>query len=235
MSEAPNNGGNEGGAPTASQIGAGVTPDTGADSAALQGAAPADDATDDVGRIAAKEKRAGKRAGQSEVLEALGFDNLEAATQWVGEYRSIEQEMESEAERANKARERAEAERETYRTRYETTERRYALRDALRDAGVPGDRLNDALALANLEDISLDKKTGEVSGVEEVVEALITPRPWLLETEQQAQRVSAPQTRTTTAQRPTDEQQSSGDVNTDMGRGMLDWLTHPVEQEQAWP
>lgn len=247
MTEAPNNGGSgevQGTGtrpPTASQLGAGANnaPATGADSAALQGANPGgpDDTDAESRRIAAKEKREGIKKGTADALEALGFDSLEAAQSWVSEYRTIEQEMESEADREKSRADKAEGERDDYRSRYETTERRYALRDALRDAGVPGDRLSDALALANLDDISLDRKTGEVSGVSEVVETLLQPRPWLLETNEQAQRVSAPATHTTTAPRRQDGSgQGSGDPETDMGRAALDWLIAPTDQgSNTWP
>lgn len=235
MTETPNEGQET---PTTGQIGTGVgQPATGAESAAQQGADPGDNDAE-IRRIAAKEKRSGKQAGMAEALEALGFEDLESATQWVGEYRTIEQEMETEADREKARAERLEQERNTLRERYLNTERRYALRDAFRDAGVPSDRLDDALALAKLDEITVDQKTGEISGVSEVADSTLENRQWLLSGDdgEARQRVSAPATHATGEQRPDpDTPQSSGDTRTDMGRSMLGWLLDPVEDEQTWP
>ncbi len=147
----------------------------------------------DLNKIAANEKREGRTSFESEILERTGAESIDDVFTAYTEYQGIQEAVTTEADRANSRAERLETRAKTAEERYTNTLREFALRDSLRDRGVPSDRLNDALALAQRDTLEIGKD-GSVAGVEEAVEALLEPRPWLLEGEQQRQRVNAPQT-----------------------------------------
>lgn len=127
----------------------------------------------DLQRIAAKEKREGKKAGQRAVLQALGFESLEdaqAALKGAGKPKAkktddADDDRATERETAAEARERKAAERE----------RRADLRGALRDHGVSRGDLDDALALL---DRAVDTEYDE-DDLEDAVDELKGRRPGL--------------------------------------------------------
>lgn len=127
-------------------------------------------------RIAAKEKREGKKAGQRATLVALGFESIEEAQEALkgakkpakkktGTEDDGDDDRATERETAAEARERKAADKE----------RRADLRGALRDAGVPRDDLDDAMALL---DRAVDTEYDD-DDLEDAVEELKGRRPAL--------------------------------------------------------
>jgi hypothetical protein len=177
-----------------------------------------------VTKIAANEKREGKKARDSELLQQTGYESVEDMLKAATEYRNFQEQQKTEADKAAEKAERAEAARQAAEERYTTTLQTYALRDALRDRGVPSDRLDDALALAKRGKLEVDED-GNITGVGDVVEELLEPRPWLLEAQQETRpaRLSPEATR----------QPVPIDVNSkeNMGRGFLGWLTEPIPDD----
>ncbi len=174
----------------------------------------------DLNKIAANEKREGRTSYESEILERTGAESIDDVFTAYTEYQGIQEAVTTEADRANTKAERMEARATAAEERYTNTLREYALRDSLRDAGINPERLKGAMRLAETSALQVDKD-GNVSGIEDVVDAVKTEAPEFF-AEQPRPRVNAPQTTGTGVQRPT------GDPNQDMGRGFLGWLTEPV-------
>jgi hypothetical protein len=125
-------------------------------------------------RIAATEKKQGKRSGQTAVLKALGFDTLDDAKAAIarlpkGKTEDDKPTGDDEATRRAEQRELEAAERER---KSALKERRADLRGILRDHGVSRDDLDDAQAMLDrLVDDDYDE-----DDLEDAVETLKTKR-----------------------------------------------------------
>lgn len=141
----------------------------------------------DLKKIAANEKREGRNS----VLAELGVDDLDGLRQIVTDYRAAEEEAQSDLDRLEKERETL---REQVKAANKLADDRLIgaeLRSALMGAGVPSDRLKDALALTDRSALAVEKD-GTVSGLEDAVQATLEPRPWLADNaEPQAPRRAA--------------------------------------------
>lgn len=136
----------------------------------------------DLNKIAANEKR----DGISSVLSRLGVETLEEAEQIVTTYNEAQAEAESDLEKLEREnttlKEREKAALKLADDRLIGAE----LRTALMGAGVPSDRLNDALALTDRSMLSVEQD-GSVTGLDDAVKATLEPRSWLTEAQQQEQ------------------------------------------------
>lgn len=188
---------------------------------------------DDLKKIAANEKREGKKSAQTEILERAqqyGAESLDDVFSILETHSLIQSEMETDADKAEKARVKAEERATAAEERYTNTLREYALRDALRDSGINPERLRSAMRLADLSALEVDKEDN-VSGIEDVVEAVQKEAPEFFG-EQARPRVSAPQTNGTGVSRPN----TNEDPKTAFGQSFLGWLTEPVpEEKNSWP
>lgn len=145
----------------------------------LDDADPAETADERVARIAAREKSQGKRAGQRELLEALGFTDQAAATKFIADQRAAVLAAETDADRRGRElddRERASQVRET-----SASDREFSadVRVALIDRGCARADLDDAqVLLARGIDRAL---TGAelTAAVDEAADALKVRRPGL--------------------------------------------------------
>lgn len=157
----------------------------------------------DLKKIAANEKREGRNS----VLAELGVDDLDGLKQIVTDYRAAEEEAQSDLDRLEKERE---ALKEQVKAANKLADDRLIgaeLRSALMGAGVPSDRLKDALALTDRSALTVEKD-GTVSGLEDAVQATLEPRPWLAEvSEPQAPRRAADVSQRTTQNGSQDPQQ----------------------------
>lgn len=137
----------------------------------------------DLQRIAAREKREGKKAGQTALLKKLGFESLEdledALTADRPAPKDDDQDDKGNGPKPDDEAARRAKRRELDAEKRERTaaikERRADLRGALRDAGVSRDDLDDAFAML---DRTVDDEY-EDDDVEEAVEALQERRPAL--------------------------------------------------------
>lgn len=156
----------------------------------------------DLKKIAANEKREGKNSAFSEILEKTGLESLDDLYAVAEAHRTMQAEMETEADRATKRAEKAEAAAQQAQQRYTTTLKEFAARDALRDAGVQPDYLKSAMRVGDLGRLEVDKD-GNVTGLEEFVEGVRQDAaPFFGSGEAQRPRVNAPQTTATTVNRP---------------------------------
>lgn len=154
-----------------------------------EGAAPELKHSDaDVDKYKGDARREARQAAINELLGkaegAASIDDLVAAWE---EKRTVEEATKSDLAKL-------EEERDKYKTQAEAAaalanDRLVGaeLRTALAAAGVPSDRLADALALVDKSSLEVDDK-GTVTGLEGAVKGLLEPRPWLKEEVQQQQR-----------------------------------------------
>jgi hypothetical protein len=157
-----------------------VTPD-GTDAQGSQDS-PAFD-QESVKKIAANEKREGKKAREAELLKATGYETVDDLMAAATEYRALQEATETEADKANKRAETYEARFREANARYEGTLRTYAFRDALRDSGINAERIPAALRLADLDKLEIDE-SGAVSGIEDAVNAVREASPeWFADTQ----------------------------------------------------
>lgn len=108
----------------------------------------------DLQRIAAEEKRQGKRSGERGVLEALGVDNVDAAKELIAAAKKQREAEESEAQRAKREAEEARQTADRERAEAAAERRQSSLERALVRQGVNDDDLDDAVLLL---DRGLDK------------------------------------------------------------------------------
>lgn len=173
----------------------------------------------DLKKIAANEKREGKNSAISELLERTGAESIDDVLSAYEEYQGIQEAVTTEADRANERAERLEKRAKSAEERYTNTLREFALRDSLRDAGINPERLKGAMRLADTSALEVDKD-GNVSGLDEVVEAVREEAPEFFGS-QERQRISAPQTNGTGVPRPAPHAE---DVNGVYGRNLLNLL-----------
>lgn len=199
----------------------------------------------DLKKIAANEKREGKKSAHSEIVERAqqyGVESLDDVFSILEAHQLTQAEMETEADKAARRAEKAEAAAQTANERYTNTLREFALRDALRDSGINPERLrapengtSPAMRLANLSALEVDQ-SGNVSGIEEVIEAMKKDAPeWF--GEQGRPRVNAPQTSGTGVQRIEGAGSAGDDPKARMGQSLFGWLTDPIPEEErnTWP
>lgn len=153
----------------------------------------------DLKKIAANEKREGKSAAEKAILERAGVESLDDIFSIVEAQKLVEAEMETAADKAEKAKTKAEERATAAEERYTNTLREFALRDSFRDAGINPERLKGAMRLADTSALEVDKD-GNVSGLEEVIEAVKTEAPEFFQ--ETRSRVNAPQTNGTGISRP---------------------------------
>lgn len=184
----------------------------------------------DLKKIAANEKREGKKAAEAAFLERAnqyGVESTDDVFSILESYHMTEQEMETAADKAEKAKAKAEAKAQAAEDRYTNTLREYALRDALRDSGINPERLRGAMRLADMSTLDVDRE-GNVGGLDEVVAAVKEEAPEFFG-DGSRPRVSAPDAGS--------NQRSSGtgNVQEDMGRSLLGWLTEPTPDRGTFP
>lgn len=189
----------------------------------------------DVSKIAANEKREGKKSAHSEILERTGLESLDDVFSIVEAHQLTQAEMETAADREERAKKKAEGERDSWREQYYNTHREFALRDALRDAGINSERLAFVMRGADLTALEVDKD-GNVSGLEGVVEAAQKEAPEFFG-DQPRPRVNAPQTSGTSVEQT---QVANDDPKVRMGQSLLGWLTDPIPEDEknqqgTWP
>lgn len=156
----------------------------------------------DLNKIAANEKREGRTSAINELLEKTGAESIDDVLAAYSEYQGIQEAVTTEADRERTRAEKAEAKAKTAEERYTNTLREFALRDALRDAGINPERLKGAMRLAEMSALEVDKE-GNVSGLDEVVEAVKEDSPeWFGEGQGGRTRFDAPQTTGIGTQRP---------------------------------
>lgn len=124
----------------------------------------------DLQRIAAREKRSGKKAGRNALVKQLGFeseDDLAEALKNAPKAKKDDDDDQGDDE-ARRAREKREQERQEERARQRAKERKLDLRGALRDAGVSradldaGEALLDRIVDSDYDDDDLE------DGIEEL-------------------------------------------------------------------
>lgn len=169
---------------------------------------------EDVNKIAGNRAKEARQAAINDLLEKTGAESIDDVLSAYEEYQGIQEAVTTEADRANQRAEKLEARAKTAEERYTNTLREFALRDSLRDSGINPERLKGALRLADMSSLEVDSE-GNVSGLEEVVEAVRTESPeWFGE---QKTRVNAPQTNGTGIQRP-------GTNGQDPDKAHAEWL-----------
>ena len=179
----------------------------------------------DLKKIAANEKREGKNSAISELLEKArevnpDIESIDDVLAGYSEYAGIQEAVTTEADRANERAERLEKRAKSAEERYTNTLREFALRDSLRDAGINPERLKGAMRLADTSALEVDRE-GNVSGLEEVVEAVREEAPEFFGSTER-QRVSAPQTNGTGVSTPANQ--------TDAQTSYANWLAGILEQ-----
>jgi hypothetical protein len=147
-----------------------------------------------VKKIAANEKREGKRARESELLQATGYESIDDLMTAATEYRALQEATASEADKANERAEKYEARFKEANARYTQTLKEFSLRDALRDADINPERMKLALKVADVNSLEV-ADDGSVSGVEGVVEQIQTDSPeWFTNSQQEPRRtITSPQ------------------------------------------
>lgn len=136
----------------------------------------------DLKKIAATEKRQGKRAGQREVLEALGVEDVDAAKKIIDAAREQQRKDETEAERKTREAEESRSTSERERAEAREEKRTAALERALVRRGVADEDLDDAVTI-------LGKKLAadaDAEAIAEEADALKTRRPELFGAEEAA-------------------------------------------------
>jgi hypothetical protein len=103
------------------------------------------------------------------------YDAMREAAQGFAQQREAEM---TKLQKAEQAQTKLQGELESARKTIAEIRQEYALRDALRDRGVTSETMADALRLADIDSLDVDDK-GNITGVEEVVNSLLEPRPWL--------------------------------------------------------
>jgi hypothetical protein len=151
-------------------------------------------------RIGTREKKQGRTARDSELLETTGAESIDDILSAYQEYQGIQEAVTTEADRANERAERLEKRAKSAEERYTNTLREFALRDSLRDANINPERLKGAMRLADMSALQVDKD-GNVSGLEEVIEAVKEEAPEFFQSQDRL-RVNAPQTTGTGVSRP---------------------------------
>ena len=180
----------------------------------------------DLKKIAANEKREGKNSAISELLEKArevnpDIESIDDVLAGYSEYAGIQEAVTTEADRANERAERLEKRAKTAEERYTNTLREFALRDSLRDAGINPERLKGAMRLADTSALEVDKE-GNVSGLDEVVEAVREEAPEFFGEGLPKPRVNAPQTNGTGVSTPANQ--------TDPQTSYANWLAGILEQ-----
>ena len=138
---------------------------------------------EDVNKIVGSRAKEARQAAINDLLEKTGAESIDDVLAAYTEYSEIQEAVTTEADRAEKAREKAEAKAKQAEERYTSTLREYALRDALRDSGINPGRIPQALKIADSQALEIDAD-GNVSGVEDVVEAVKEASPeWFGTTE----------------------------------------------------
>lgn len=140
----------------------------------------------DLNKYKGTARKEGRQALANDLLSraqgAQSVDDL--VTAWE-EKRTIEEATKGETEREREARIAVEQERDEYRALADTRLVDSELRLAFLNAGVPPDRVADAVALVARSSISVDGDS--VAGLEDAVKATLEPRSWLTETQQEVQ------------------------------------------------
>ena len=174
----------------------------------------------DVNKIAGERAKEAEQRAIGRLLQDTGYesaDDLKAAALEQAQRRESEETAADKAEKAKaKAEERATAAEE----RYTNTLREFALRESLRDAGINPERLKGAMRLAETSALEVDKE-GNVSGLDEVVEAVREEAPEFFGP-QEKPRVNAPQTNGTGVSTPANQ--------TDPQQSYANWLAGILEQ-----
>lgn len=125
-----------------------------------------------------------RQEGRDALLKKLGFEKPTELENFVNEYREVQDAAKGETEREKEAREAAEKARDAANQTLNQERINFRLESALRDAGVPSERIADALALASREGLEFNDK-GELPGLAAAVTATLEPRPWLKAGQQQ--------------------------------------------------
>lgn len=129
----------------------------------------------DLDKIAGNARQDGRAAGQKELLEALGVQDIDAAKVRIEAAKAAEDAQKTELQRLVEERDAAKAEAAKQAQVATTALVVTRLEGALRDAGLKGQRLASALRLADLG--SLKVEGTEVKGVAEAVAAVKEASP----------------------------------------------------------
>lgn len=146
----------------------------------------------DLNKVAGQRAKEAEQRAINRILEQTGAESIDDVLSGFSEYQGIQEAVTTEADRANEKAERLEKRAKAAEERYTSTLRDYALRDALRDAGINPERLKGAMRLADASALQVDKD-GNVSGIEDVVEAVREEAPEFFGTSERP-RINAPQT-----------------------------------------
>lgn len=105
------------------------------------------------------------RKARSKLLEELGFDNVDSARAFIQAQRDAEEAMKTEAEREIEERYKGQLSEKD--SAIASLRKEYVLKDALRDAGIKGERLPLALRVADLDKLQVAEDG--IQGIEDVV------------------------------------------------------------------
>ena len=119
----------------------------------------------------------GGTAALAKTAEAAGFDSIDDMATAAKATKEREDADKSDLDKANDRVKALEADAKTATTALEGTQIAAALATAALAKDIPADRLQDAVALTNLDGVTV--KDGAVTGAEEAVTAMIAAKPWI--------------------------------------------------------
>lgn len=134
-------------------------------------------------RIAAQREERARRAALKSFFEQQGYTQ-EEVEELLRQDKERREKEKTDLEREKEAREKAEKEKEKAIATANARIARTEFKIAAQAAGVPADRLEAAVKLADLSELVPDEKTGEIPAdvVKSVVEATLQANPFLKET-----------------------------------------------------
>lgn len=176
-----NDGGNTGG--TGDAGGKGDNAGGGTGDQSNQGTGKKTYSQEEAERIAAQREERARRAALKSFFEQQGYTQ-EEVEELLRQDKERREKEKTDLEREKEAREKAEKEKEKAIATANARIARTEFKIAAQAAGVPADRLEAAVKLADLSELVPDEKTGEIPAdvVKSVVEATLQANPFLKET-----------------------------------------------------
>lgn len=120
----------------------------------------------------------GGTAALAKAAKDAGFDSVDDMTAAAKATKEREDADKSDLDKANDKVTALEADAKTAATALEGTQIASALATAALAKSIPADRLSDAVALTNLDGVTIED--GKVTGAEEAVVAMIASKPWIV-------------------------------------------------------
>ncbi len=133
---------------------------------------------EDLDRLVGDRVRRAEASTGEGLAKAAGFENLEAMQAAAKATKARDEDEKSDLDKATEARTAAERDRDETLQRLERETIRNAFITEAGQAKIPADRIDDALAIADLDSVTI--KDGKVQGVSEAVKALVEAKPWLM-------------------------------------------------------